>query len=157
MNTGKRKSKLKRSAKRIAFYILGLGIVVSALLYLFFSTRKVEARWFDEAWLYRTPINVSQATGGTLTNFQVSVTVDTDGLYTAGKIQADCDDIRFVDRNGAMLPYWLEDITDASDANSCSSADSTFWVKIPSIPSTSSGVIIYMYYGNANGYFSGSL
>ena len=102
-----------------------------------------------EAWVYpqaimsgyryRIPITVTN-TGGSLSNYQVSVIVNTANLISAGKMRSDCGDIRFTDSDGTtQLSYWIE--------SGCNSASTRIWVKIPSIPRTSTK-IIYMYYGN---------
>ncbi|MFH7881016.1 MAG: DUF2341 domain-containing protein, partial [Candidatus Aenigmatarchaeota archaeon] len=54
-------------------------------------------------------------------------------LYQA-KARLDYGDIRFTDSDGTQLNYWQE-------------ADGKFWVKIPSIPASSTKTI-YVYYGN---------
>ena len=56
-------------------------------------------------------------------------------------MKTDFSDVRFTSSDGSTeLSYWLESKTDSSTA--------TFWVKVPSIPTT--GSIIYMYYSNAS-------
>ncbi|MEM5810201.1 MAG: DUF2341 domain-containing protein [Candidatus Aenigmatarchaeota archaeon] len=56
-------------------------------------------------------------------------------LYQA-KARLDYGDIRFTDSDGTQLNYWQE-------------ADGKFWVKVPSIPASSTKTI-YVYYGNPN-------
>jgi|694.fasta_scaffold04378_2 hypothetical protein len=141
----------KRNKTRIIRIILISGafivLTVSLLAYLF-KPKSVEAVWFSDSWLYRSPINISNSSGSNLTDFQVSVTVDSDTLTAAGKLQNDCDDLRFTDNTGNLLPYWIEDSASASEAVTCNSADVTVWIRIPSVPTT--GAILYMYYGNNN-------
>jgi len=87
---------------------------------------------------YRMPISITS--GVTLTNHQVRLTVNTATLVGAGKMQADCDDIRFRDSDSQTdLSYWLE-----SGANT---AATILWVKVPSIQANIPK-IIYLYYGN---------
>jgi len=85
----------------------------------------------SDRWKYKKPITISGSSSG-LTDHQVKVVVGYDS-----DMQADYDDLRFVDANGNILSYWIENYT-ASNA--------TVWVKVPSIPT--SGTTIYMYYGN---------
>ena len=143
--------KKKRTKKRISSLIIGVGIVVVltiiAVVYIF-RPNQASARWFDDAWSYRTPVAIANGSGGALTDFQVKVTVDSDTLYTANKVQADCDDLRFTDNTGNLLSYWIEDTASASETVTCNSADIDVWIKMSSIPTT--GATIYMYYGNAN-------
>jgi hypothetical protein len=97
--------------------------------------------WWDSSWNYRVPVTITETSGSTLTDYQVLITIDTASLISAGKLQSDCSDIRFVDSDDATeLSYWIEDGT-------CNTADTHIWVKVPSIPASSSKTI-YMYYGN---------
>ena len=96
--------------------------------------------WYNNSWNYRKAITVSN-TGSVLTDYQVSITIDTASLVTAGKMRSDCGDIRFIDTDDStLLSYWIESIPP-------NSASTKIWVKIPSIPSSKT---IYMYYGNAS-------
>jgi hypothetical protein len=88
---------------------------------------------------YRKPITISNSAGA-LTDYQVLVTLDTASLITAGKMRSDCGDIRFTDSDGTtLLNYWLE--------SGCNTASTRIWVKVPSIPASSTKTI-YVYYGN---------
>ncbi len=90
-------------------------------------------------WNYRKPITISN-TGSILSNYQVSVTVDTSSLITATKMRSDCGDIRFTDNDGSsLLYYWIE--------SGINTASTKIWVKITSVPAGTK--TIYMYYGNA--------
>ncbi|MCK5026511.1 MAG: DUF2341 domain-containing protein, partial [Nanoarchaeota archaeon] len=73
--------------------------------------------------------------------YQVLLTVDTASLISEGKMQADCDDIRFTDSDETTeLSYWLE--------SDCNTANTKVWIKVPSLAASSTRTI-YMYYGNA--------
>ncbi len=99
---------------------------------------RVINNWYDFAWHWRKPITINNG-GGALTNFQIKLTVDTQTLVSAGKMQSSGNDIRFTTSNGVTaIDYWIE-----SGINTASTA---IWVKAPSVPSGSS--TIYMYYGN---------
>lgn len=91
----------------------------------------------SSGWSYRKPITISNS-GSSLTNYQVSVIIDTATLLSQGKIRSDCGDIRFNDNDSTELNHWNETI--------CNSVSTKFWVNVPSIPSGSK--IIYVYYGN---------
>jgi hypothetical protein len=75
-----------------------------------------------------------------LTDYQVLITLDTATLISAGKMRSDCGDIRFYDRTN-NLNYWIE--------GGINTTSTKIWVKIPSIPASSTKVI-QMYYGNPN-------
>jgi hypothetical protein len=92
---------------------------------------------------YTVPIVIDN-TGNTsvLTDYQVSVVIDTTTPISDGQMRSDCGDIRFYDSGqGASLNYWLE--------VGCNSSTTQIWIKIPSIP-TSSLKIVYMAYGDSN-------
>ncbi|MCW1307591.1 MAG: DUF2341 domain-containing protein, partial [Candidatus Nanoarchaeia archaeon] len=80
----------------------------------------------------------------TLTNYPVRIVVDTYTLISQGKMRSDCGDIRFStssnDWNVATgLPYWIE--------SGCNTLNTVIWVKVPSIPASST-TTIYMYFGD---------
>jgi len=90
-------------------------------------------------WGYRKPITISNS-GSALTDYQVLVILDTQSLISAGKMRSDCGDIRFTDSDGVTnLNYWLE--------SGCNTTSTKIWVKVPSIPASSTKTI-YVYYGN---------
>ncbi|EKD42027.1 MAG: fibronectin, type III protein, partial [uncultured bacterium] len=96
------------------------------------------------AWSKLKEIDITNNVASTLTNYQVKVTLTYDA-----DMQADFDDIRFVDTDGTtLLDYWLESKTDSSTA--------TFWVEIPS-HAASATEVIYVYYGNAAASSSSSI
>lgn len=90
---------------------------------------------------YRKPITIDNTgNSNTLTDYQVLVTADTAALISAGKLISNCADIRFADSDlTTPLNYWLE--------SGCNSTSTKLWVKIPSIPGSSTKTV-YMYYGN---------
>ncbi len=107
---------------------------------LFNKPQKASAGWYDESWLYRQIVTITNS-GSAQTDFQTMVTLDTAALYTAGKIQIDCDDIRITDLNGKLLPHWIEPTT-------CNTSTTKIWTKISSIATT--GATLYVYYGNSS-------
>ncbi len=95
--------------------------------------------WSDGAWSYRKSVNLSN-TGSTLSNYQVMVTINTQQLVSLGKLQNDCDDLRFTTSTGTQLSYYMD------PDSTCNTASTDFWVKVTSIPAGAS--VIHMYYGN---------
>ncbi len=92
------------------------------------------------AWNYRQTITLDNTAGGALSDYQQLLTVDTATLVREDKLRADCRDLLFVDEDGTSeLNYWLE-----SGANS---EATRIWVKLPTIPGSTTRTI-YMYYGN---------
>lgn len=105
------------------------------------NTLTLTNSWYSEEWLYRTPITVTNENRHPLANFQVQITIDTEALINADKMQNDCADIRITDTTGKMLPYWIEE-----NNPGCNDEETLIWVNIPSIPT--SGTTLYLYYGN---------
>jgi hypothetical protein len=92
-------------------------------------------------WSYRRPVTIDNTNNSNeLTDYQVLVVVDTASLIQQGKMQSDCDDIRFTDSDGTtLLPYWIEGPINANNTK--------IWVKVPQIPANGTKTI-YLYYGN---------
>jgi len=109
-----------------------------AIFLLLFSL-KAEAAL--DGWSYKAQVTITNSTATALVDYQVLLTLNTQSLVSAGKMQSDCDDMRFLDSDDqTQLSYWIE-----SGANT---ASTKVWVKVPSIPASTTKTI-YFYYGNA--------
>jgi hypothetical protein len=96
--------------------------------------------WYDSSWTRRMQLafdNSGQAEN--LTDFQVLVTL-TPARFNYADARADGADLRFTDAAGALLPHEIERWN--------AGGTSHVWVRVPSIPGSSSAGSIYMYYGN---------
>lgn len=116
--------------------------ILSLLMIVFYLAMSVGASGinvWETNWQWRMPVQITENSGNALSNYQVLITVDTASLISVGKMRADCGDIRFIDTTDSELAYWLE--------KGCNTADTKIWVKVPSIPASSTETI-YMYYGN---------
>lgn len=128
-------SRLTRT--RLLFPLLLIVLLLPAVY--FYATRPKEtAAWWNESWVYRKRIDISNPGGSDLTDFQVSFTLDT---TDTSKFQSNCADLRITGVDGNLLPFWIEE-----NNPGCGDANTKVWVKLPSIPS--SGTYIYAYYGN---------
>ena len=135
--------KNKRTKRWFGYSFIIVLIIASGFFYNMFKfSEEVEATWWDDSWGYRKAIAVTNSSGGDLTDFQVKILdgVDLSADITAGKLQADLDDIRFTDINGNILNYWIEDDTAVSV---------DVWVKVPTVYNGTNATTVYMYYGNA--------
>lgn len=132
----------KFSFKSLLTIIVVLLIGIVGLLRIQQSAKKVSA-WFNDSWQYRKVITVGYTGATTLTDFQVSVDIGTSALIAAGKMQSDCDDIRFTDQNGKLLNHWIEE----NNPGCNQTTDTKIWVKMPKVNTT--GTKIYLYYGNS--------
>lgn len=133
----------KKHLKTWLVIFLALTAGLAAFFFLL-SPRATEAAWWDETWLYRKAVQISNSNGADLTDFQVAITLDTVSLITAGKMQGDCDDLRITDQNGQILPHWIEE-----NNPGCNNAATKVWVKIPTVHKGTNATTIYAYYGNA--------
>ena len=122
----------------VSLLILLIGLPI--ILFLLVKRDVTSAAWFDSSWQNRQTVTVSNDTGSTLTNEDVLVTIDTATLISSGKLQSDCDDLKFVDNDDtSTLTHWIE--------GGCNTSSTQVWVRIPSLPST--GKTIYFYYNNS--------
>jgi hypothetical protein len=97
--------------------------------------------WWNDEWSYRKTITIDNTAGSqTLTDYAVMVTIDTANLTAQGKMTPHGGDIRFVADNNE-LNFWVESGMDTNNTR--------IWVKVPSIPASSTKTI-YMYYGSPN-------
>jgi PKD repeat protein len=98
--------------------------------------------WCLPGWQYRRPITIDNtANSSTLTNYQVKITLDSTN-FDFSKAKTNGEDIRFCDSDDTTtLKYWIESYDSTNQT-------ATIWVKVPSIPASSSKTI-YTYYGNS--------
>jgi hypothetical protein len=73
--------------------------------------------WVNASFAYKKPITVNGGAGG----YDLRLEIDTAALVSAGKLQSDCDDLRFVSQNESLyLPYWIE--------RDCNTVNTVVWV-----------------------------
>lgn len=129
----------KRRFSRRFFRNLTVVIILIALAYrIFFWPNAAVAGWYNVSWAYRKPITITN-NGSQQTNYQIRVTVDTASLISSGKLQSDCDDIRFAGTDGTTNLAYFEEY-------GCNTSSTLYWVTVDTIAAGSS--TIYMYYGN---------
>jgi hypothetical protein len=92
-------------------------------------------------WKYSEILNITENSGVNLTNYQLKITLNTEELITAGKLQADGADLRFAaDANYAYsYSYWIE--------SGINTTNTVIWVKINSLPANATQELYY-FYGN---------
>ncbi len=122
-------------------FLVSTILIFGVWAYTSFSQpEQSEAAWFNDQWLYRQRVDITNSSGSNLTDFQVAITLNTAQMITDGKLQSDCDDIRFVNQKGDILPHWRIPST------ACNTSTTKFFVRVPSIPTN--GNTIFVYYGN---------
>ncbi|OYT53501.1 MAG: hypothetical protein B6U72_05535, partial [Candidatus Altiarchaeales archaeon ex4484_2] len=95
--------------------------------------------WWNYSWEYRRQINVTENNNTALTDYVVSITLDTQTLISQGKMQADCDDIRVV-QNDTLLNYSVRNVT-------CNTNETIIEFEVD-VNANSYADDIYIYYGN---------
>jgi len=91
-------------------------------------------------WNYRTPIIINNSSSTeTLTDYQVSLEVNTSELIANGKARIDGGDMRFLDKDGEVLSFWIEN-------NTYNTSETQFWVNVPELLASQSDTI-YFFYG----------
>lgn len=141
----KERSYMKKLPNIRYLIIFALLLVIS----LFFWARPTPSAWLT-GWLYREPIRITERGGYHLQDYQVKVVLRGD-TFDFEKCEPGGRDIRFTDKEGDLLSFWIESWPDNNQTSSQSSA--TVWVKIPEIKPNEEKTI-YLYYGNslANSY-----
>lgn len=103
---------------------------------------KHQASTWLPGYAYRQPVTIDNSGGEALSNQNITVTV----TYLDGKMNSDYSDLRFVNDDGYILDYSLNEY-DGSSAE--------IYIKVPSIEADSTKTI-YMYYGNTQAASSAS-
>ena len=83
---------------------------------------------------------ITEHSGAALTGYQIALTINTQTLVAAGKMNADGSDIRFGYNNGTViLNHWI--------ATGMNTTATVIYVNVDNIPASGTKAI-YMYYGN---------
>lgn len=93
-------------------------------------------------WSYSKAYHVTENSGSSLLDYQVSLTLNTQTLIAAGQMNADGSDLRFSVDCGAgatFLEYYI--------AGGLNTTTTTIWIKIPVILANAT-VPLYVFYGN---------
>jgi gliding motility-associated-like protein len=91
-------------------------------------------------WRYTRAISIRNSGFGLLNDWQVRVSVNTQALIAAGKMNADGSDIRFTSGDCCtQLPYWIQ--------SGLNTPTTFIWTRVPQLASFDT-TWIQMYYGN---------
>ena len=96
--------------------------------------------WLSPDWNTRQRISFNNATGTALTDHVALVTLNTSN-FDYSKAQSAGQDLRFVDGDGTVLHYEIEEWN--------STGTSQVWVRVPQINAASNTDFIWMYSGNS--------
>lgn len=127
----------------ITILMLPLGIHISSLApptrVKAAAEQTQAANWFDAAWQYRRPINVSNTSAAALTNYQVEISL-TASSFNFG--QSNGNDLRFTASDGTtLLSHWTEYYNVDTET-------ARLYVLLPQLAAASSNTV-YMYYGSS--------
>ncbi|MDP3724574.1 MAG: DUF2341 domain-containing protein, partial [bacterium] len=132
--------------KKLTFFFI-LCIILIVLFFAIFALKgnlvqeAQAAFWWDEDYQFRKPIFVSNNSSVNHVRKEVLVkTLDTSTLVSTGKMQSDCDDLRFVDDRGLVFDHWI--------STGCNTTSTNVWMMMDQIPVGASNV--YAYYGNSS-------
>jgi len=123
------------------------------LLFLIFLPQTAYCYLTADAWDYEVSVDIDNTSNSNaLSDYQVLVTLNTQSLISDGKMMSQGEDIRFTNLqndDSTFLDYWIETET-------INTASTYIWVKVGSIPASSTKTI-YLYYGNngATSYMDG--
>ena len=112
------------------------------LCVLLLSSIWVKAQPCLTGWTYRVPVLINNTSGGALSNHQVALTLNAQQLIVKGKAKLDGGDIRFLDKNGSVLPFWI-------NPEKYNSTAAEIWVKVNTIAAAQVDTI-YLFYGEAS-------
>lgn len=97
------------------------------------------APWWNESFLYRKQINITNRYNYNLSNYGVSFQFNYTELVSQGKMSSNLNDIRIV-QNGTLLKYYYIKNSPTNDI-------ATVWFQ-SNVSANSSNYDAYMYYGN---------
>lgn len=131
--------------RKIISCLVITGILLSSIWLLLLKPKPVEASWWDEDWLYRRSVTV---TNNTTAETDVYISFDGTGgrpfidtlvdTLDSNKFQADCGDLRFTKKDGTQLDYYI--------VSGCGTDETTVHVKLDTFQAGAQ--TIYFYYGN---------
>ncbi len=97
--------------------------------------------WFNDSWQYRSRIDIDNTVNSSdLTNFQIKIEFNSSN-FDFSKAKSDGSDIRVCDSDETtLISFWIEKWDSSAQ-------EGIVWVKVPSIPASTTKSI-YVYYGN---------
>ncbi len=135
------RKKPQLNAKKILLFLACISVLVGVFLR---ATTNTSAAWYNNSWLYRKALTITNNSASTQTDYVIEVNLDTKSLQDASKLQADCDDLVFTSSDGTTLQSHFIDY-----CSSTTSVNSSIFVKVDSIAAAGT-TTIYMYYGNGS-------
>src|SRR4030042_1352067 len=130
-----RRTNRKNRLITLAGILLVLAPIVANTLLT--EPKESKAAWWDESWLYRKKIVITN-TAGVQSNYAYGFSL---GALGSEQINSDCGDIRVNDTNSNLItdPFWVDCTVPTSP---------TVWIKFSSLANGST--VLYVYYGNSS-------
>jgi hypothetical protein len=111
------------------------SLILLFVLYTVIFPSILYAGLYDSDWALKCFVIIDNTENSTsLSNYQIVLKVE----YRE-PMHEDFRDIRFTDREGKKIPYWIEEFSPGKQAS--------VWIKIPSIPAEGK-TTVYLHYGN---------
>ncbi|MBU2635305.1 DUF2341 domain-containing protein, partial [Patescibacteria group bacterium] len=123
--------------RKIISSLVIAGLLLSSAWFLLLRPKPVEAGWWDQDWLYRRAVVVTNATTAETDVYIIITGIDTSDTT---KVQVDCGDLRFTKIDGTELDYYI--------VSGCGTNATTIHVKLDMLQAGAQ--TIYFYYGNSS-------
>jgi len=103
-------------------------------------------KWWNDSWIYRREISITENGAGDLADYQINIDLDLNSAFDFSHTKANGDDIRFtyydpITKTEAEIGYWIE------EWNSNFPDQTSIWIDVTEIPSGGTATV-FMYYGN---------
>jgi len=145
---------LRRTGRRNR--LLALGVLVIFLAGLVFASlrlfKETEAAWWPgdgtNVWSKRQRLTVTNNSSDSLASTTtIAVTINTSDLFSTGKLQNDCDDIRIVYDTGSVQTLLDRSLSYPDGSNCTTSTATKIFFKLQSdLGSAASTTAYYIYY-----------
>ena len=127
-------TKITREA--ITEYLSKLGIFMLLLFFIPFVSA-FECNGIPDDYNYILPLTIENQENEEVNAYQIQIMIDTITPILNGKMNSDCSDIRVLDLDGNLIPYWIEN---------CSSVETKMWIKVDLQPLEEKNICLI--YGN---------
>jgi hypothetical protein len=131
----------KKRKRVFALVFISLFFLIGTGIYFQYQTKNAKAAWWNDAWQYRKSIDIANNSTYTTTNKPYRTILDTQSLISTGKMQANGEDFRVVDKNGKTVRFQLEKST-------LNTTTTGLWIEA-SIPAKTTATY-FVYYGNSS-------
>ena len=104
--------------------------------------------WWNASFQYRRLLNVTNPNSVNMTDFQDRFVINTKPFISAGKLKADCSDLRIINSTGQLVPLYVM-------PNTCNTSSTILWSRRQFLLAGTTEQS-YIYYGNpsANNIFN---